>query len=485
MKLRQVIATVVVIGIVASASVVGAPYAATWHWHWQSGRDASGDAWENCEDPGTAALFRAVAQDLVLDCPTDDWLVWLEEDLSRLGARAWADEVLAEPTVSPLVRMRLNFSLWRAFDRPPRHLPALLESQAIPTVEREWMWMWLDRQEVLPSWVDVPLAQDVVGASFLVGDDMTPGQWLGWLWRGTGASGSVPSALRAAAVVRASQELESAAPMSVERPLCRLDTDDCIRELVAVGELSLRADARSWDGGPMGIERLTEAPELALATALWRAKYGEDDSSHESAAWWLKAVARWAETSGGSHLIPALASPVASELAAPVEPGQWGDPAAVLGSRHGSPWATALAAMTLGHMLDEEVSVAMTPTAVELSVAGVQTSVDACGRVLGSAGVGIAVSERQVLARAAVEAAGDARQRGDAAAESRLLGLAERSEADAFSGFAQVAAGDAPGTAGHTLGMRIGRTAVPTDNAREWSDAWDALADDGCPPLVP
>ncbi len=485
MKLRQVIATVVGIGIVAGVSVVAAPYAATAYWHWQSGRDASADGWQSCEDPGTAALFRAVAQDLSIDCPMDDWLGWLEEDLGRLGARAWSDELLAEPSVSPLVRLRLNFALWHAFDRPPRYLPDLVESEAIPVSEREWVWNWLDQQEVLPLWVDVPLAQDVVGASFVAGDDMRPEQWLAWLWRGTAASGSIPSALRVPAVKHASQELESAASMSVERPVCVLDTDACVRELVAVGEVSLRADARSWDGGPMGVERRGQAPEHVLASALWRAKYAEDGSSHEAAAWWLRAVVRRAATPSISGVLPMFASPVASEWGVPSEPGQWGDPAAVLGNRRGSPWATALVALTLGHALDEDVLVASSGSVVEISFAGVQTSVDGCGRVQGSAGVGVAVSERQVLARAAVEAAGDAHQRGDVAAESRLLGLAERADPDAFAGFGQLAAAEALGSSGHTLGMRIGRTAVPNDQAREWSDAWDGLADDACRPLIP
>jgi hypothetical protein len=485
-KLRQVIATIAGIVIVAGVSVAGSPYVATAYWHWQSGQDASADVWESCEDPGTSALFRAVAQDLAMDCPVSAWVGWLEEDLRRLGARTWADELLIEPSVSPLVRMRLNFALWRAFDRAPRHLPALLGAEMIPTSEREWMWTWLDQQDVLPVWVDVPLAQDVVGASFLAGDDLTPEQWLAWLWRGTAAAGSISPALRAPAVQRASQELESAAPMFVERPLCTAVTDACIGELVAVGEVSLQADARSWDGGPMGIEQSSEAPDLALATALWRAKYAEDGSSQEAAAWWLQAVAQRSAAYGGSGTLPALASPVPSELGVSYQPGQWGDPAAVLGNRHGSPWATALAAVSLGHVLDEDVSISRSGSLVEISFAGVRTSVDGCGRAQASAGVGEAVSERQVLARAAVEAAGDARKRGDYSAQARLLGLAERADADSFAGFAHTTLDlTQSSSSGHTLGTRIGRTAIPTERSLEWAAAWDRELDDGCPPQVP
>lgn len=485
MKLRQVIATVVGITVLAGVSVVGAPYVATAYWHWQSGRDASTDSWESCEDPGTSVLFRAVAQDLTIDCPMDVWLGWLEEDLGRLGARPWASEFLAEPTATPLARARLNFALWRAFDRPPRHLPALLDSPAIPAGERDWMWAWLDEQDPAPSWVDVPLAQDIVGASFLDGDDVEPEQWLAWLWRGAAATGSMPDELRAEAVVRASQELHSAAPLFIERPLCADNTDACVRALVEVGEQSLQADARSWDGGPAGTEQRGDEPSLVLLSPLWRAKYAEDGSSHEAAAWWLRAVTAWARDTGDSGVLSVLASPVASIRSDSRMPGQWGDPAAVLGNRHGSPWATALAALTLGHSLDEDVSVGLARDAVEVSLAGSGVSVDACGRVQASPEVGVGVSDRQVLARAAVEAAGDALQRGDGPAASRLLGLAERAEGDSFGGFTQAVATEAATGAGHTLGTRIGRTSAPSEQAREWSEAWSALTDTECPPLLP
>ncbi|MFT6231334.1 MAG: hypothetical protein ACJAZO_001842, partial [Myxococcota bacterium] len=102
------------------------------------------------------------------------------------------------------------------------------------------------------------------------------------------------------------------------------------------------------------------------------------------------------------------------------------------------------------------------------------------------AGVGEAVSERQVLARAAVEAAGDARKRGDYSAQARLLGLAERADADSFAGFAQTTLDlTQSSSSGHTLGTRIGRTAIPTERSLEWAAAWDRELDDGCPPQVP
>lgn len=478
---RTVIGAVALAGLAGALVVLADPLAATW-WGWRAQSDLDPDAWLGCGDPGTTQLLATVQRGLEPPCTLTQWLPHLAEDLDRIGASRWAGWRLAEADASPTLRLRLGLALAVRGESDGIELSGLLMSEQVPVDDRDAVLAALavldepsgatapgsspltDGDE-LPPWVDPGLQHAVVAAAFgqraaLPAEAVAP-----WLERQQVAPRALPDALAAAALARVQDLLDSGRPPTAEGPTCL----EGPRPLSCLADVAREAEAQDtwgWDGGPVEPQgnALVLPASMPLLEPLWAAHYADDEASVAGARWWLDSAAVWFELHPDA-LFALLASPWQDRDS--LAPGALGEPAAVVGQRGGAPWATALTARALA---GDAVEVRLLPGGVQLTYGVQHRDLQLCPGD-DAPEPGSVLSDEQLLAGTAAEAAAGALARGDEARALRLAGLAERTDPSRWGGLAaSISGADTQPTA--ALGAAIGGVQTGASPAAAWVEAW-------------
>ena len=417
------------------------------------------EALEECRDPGWIALLRVVAQDFETHCG-EPWLVDRLSDeagghLHRRWLRRWVGDASGRP------RLRLRAAL--ALSAQGELDPALASLAADPRLSHEERAFVADRvaaAESPPVWAN-PAVRRVVAlrtlrdAEFTAAEDLAP-----WLRREAVAGEAADRAELAHAVLpllaldggRLEQLLvrraerrgfgevppDWVAPLHDRGAACdRVDSEGCLWLLADLAVAARRPEAE--EGVVHAMSGAPEVPRARLPDPLWTLLYGGDGarleaSGSELSLWadWVRAApvelrARW--------LLDAVADPVHTYTVDLARAGRTGDPLVAVRHRTGSPWGSALAALTIAEEAGVEVRVSAWGEGARIEADGLSRTVGPCGAVLelqlDDEGESPAAIEdpwpaESVRAQAMVEAAGAALRFGELGRGGALLALAHR-----------------------------------------------------------
>ncbi len=441
-------------------------------------------ALERCEDPGWAGLSRVLDQDL--DTPCSEF--WLVAATSRhLGdrERQWLRDELTESQRTVRHRLRVSTALWLDGGTPAPDWPFLVTD---PRSGAMADYLEALRDGSLPPDLTDPLLRAHLGrAAYLEGDHGDAASVHRWLRLAASRRVLLPAderhrwaeSLLALAGLPGDRLDElvgrHAAGLTVQHvpdhlialaanggSACQDRAEpDCLRfalDLVRAGE--------TWDGGPPGDGHGPVVAPALLPIPLWSLLY-DDPAAVRAAAEALGEIAAWVAAADpqeqairllGSVAWPGHALDVGSVRAA------WaGDPVDPIHARAATPWATALAALTLGEMAGVPVLVQATELGgVRLSAGAVEALVAPCN----TPGPGVDATaplwpQEAVMAQAALEAAGAALRAGEGLRALRLAAFAERLDPIGASGAfdAVRAVGGVEGSDARALGFAAGRLA--------------------------
>lgn len=473
---------------------------------------AQADALVDCEDPGWYGFLRILEQDLGDTCPPG----WLESSMAtQLGTRrtAWLVSVAADPRRSARARRRAGVTLLLAGEAPPAGLATLVGDPTTARVERDWLLRtvtdrgldttWMDpalrtelavRAVAAGDWADVPLVRGALDDEAIAA---TPDRAL---QRARLADIALDVAgLGGDRLDEALDQHTRGMPVQLPERLARLvvrrgracdDRSDvaCLRFAADVLDAATREPI---DGGPdRAPAALAEPPTGLLPAPLWEAAYDGDPRAVAAASRMFAAWAGWIvrvdhhERIG--RLLGAVAHPRHAYGIDDARAGLVGDPVHALRERRASPWATALALVTLGRLVGVEVAVEAVGSGVVVRVAGRSVGIGPCGtRLEPPAAPGARWPERAILAQAAIEAAGGRLRAGDGIRAGRLALLAERLDPLGARGVAAAVARVTPAGApeaepGRAAGALLRPPAAPAPSGAESARAplgvaWDAV----------
>jgi hypothetical protein len=474
MTRRRIGIAVALVAALIVALVVARDVVAVKYWGAQARlglTDAQRARVEACEDPGTTAVVRIVAQDLVPPCPAETSARWLAASWRTWGVSGWTREA----ALSPLGRLRVGLAEWLATERGDLDVAARFDAPGA-AVEGDALVDRIAEGALDGGFVDpalrlrARLRRPSVGTLDL--HDLA--EVLAELEVAPGAMPDVERQARVAALVALLDPQDVGGPL---RAACAPDAA-CLHQLRGL-VASLAAGEPGFDGG--GSPDPAAPPTSVIpteASRLWRAAWGDDVVAIGAREAVLADVVAWVSVDRPSERIRALLT--SGSTSTPMS--ELGDPAAAFVRRRGGPWASAYGAAVVGAAAGAPVEVRGAGPDAVVRIGREELRFTACGSS-GELPPGGVLAIDVVAARAAREAVVAARRSGDVARAARLAGFADRLDPAA----AGLAAALAPaGGVGAEIGRRIaGMDSVDPAPWGEWLAAVDAVAPDACPPGLP
>lgn len=450
---RRVLVLAGAVAVLAVAAVVAAQRVAiadAW-WAWTTARPLSAsqqERLERCEDePSWLVLGRLLEQDLAAPCG-ERWVVdALARRVSGEGHARHLTQVAADPARPASLRLRAGLALELGGRVGPVEVSRLASDPALPVDRWTWLLGALGSGALDGGWADPWLTGQVALQRFAEGEPEVTAEVARRLRWSAAHDGPRDRHLTGARVLRglgldegrlqAQRERRRrgaglwALPASWVRHLLS-DPDtcadeaspSCLRALALVAE-EAAAEARVEVGA---VRAAAELPEIEpLVTVLYAREPLRAAASLDELGAWATWVAEAPEQRRAARLLAAVASPEHRFGPGPLQEGAVGDPVHAVRLGRSDPWTSALGAVGFARVAGVEVEIQETGASASISVGTRSALVGPCGSApVGPPAGGAPRSVEEVLARAALEAAGARDRAGDAAGSARLVGLAAR-----------------------------------------------------------